>query len=241
MRTALPSYLYRARFLRGCRWFIYRARRTIVLALHKTYRISARAGVSKIYHANITQTRYAVAREIPPPSTSARFPFCALFVRSANFSCENAGAHIKHGVIPLNPASGINRRYTAWVPRATGIKIKFFNKIKLSTHLRPNFFVPLPSRLFLRRWIGELRGNENAKKRAEKFWKKVRDPVREINASDPFFFSFLFDGNVLRYFVGTVTAVNRIVRGMRCNQVIIIPLLNEREKRERERTRIFKE
>lgn len=79
--------------------------------LHKTYRILRRAGVSKIYHANITQTRYAVAREIPPPSPAARAPpFVRSFVRSANFSRENAGAHIKHVVILLNPASGINRR-----------------------------------------------------------------------------------------------------------------------------------
>lgn len=77
------SYLYKARFLRRepSRRFIYRAqpRRTIVPVLHKTYRILRRAGVSKIYHANITQTRYAVAREIPPPSPAARAPLlCAL-------------------------------------------------------------------------------------------------------------------------------------------------------------------
>lgn len=50
---------------------IYLSSRTMVLAFCIKLIGSSRPGVSKIYHANITQTRYAVAREIPPPSTTA--------------------------------------------------------------------------------------------------------------------------------------------------------------------------
>jgi len=68
----------------------------------------------------------------------SRLPLLSLlcaFRCPANFSRENAGAHIKHAVIPLNPASGINCQHDdsgyREISRAIGRKIKFFNKTKL--------------------------------------------------------------------------------------------------------------
>ena len=98
----------------------------------------------------------------PQPSGS---PFCALFVRSTNFSCENAGAHIKHVVIPLNLASGINRRYShGWPSSATGIKIKFFNKMKLLPLLVVELFRSRAYFVPMNRRTVPFHKNENAKK-----------------------------------------------------------------------------
>lgn len=71
--------------------------------------LARRACASKIYHANITQTRCIATREISFSLLPSR-PFCTLLVVPWISRRENAGAHIKHAVIPLNlPAPGINR------------------------------------------------------------------------------------------------------------------------------------
>lgn len=104
----VPSFHFYGNYLTRCDFFvdlfIERNRQWCSICIKL---IGSRACASKIYHANITQTRCAVAREISfslPP-----FSLLYAFRCSANFSRENAGAHIKHAVIPLNPVSGINQ------------------------------------------------------------------------------------------------------------------------------------
>lgn len=130
----LPSYLYKTRFLRRSppvylSSTVDNSGPLCIKLIGSRDEPAYRKYIMQILRKHVTRWRVKFR---PQPSGS---PFCALFVRSTNFSCENAGAHIKHVVIPLNLASGINRRYShGWPSSATGIKIKFFNKMKLLPH-----------------------------------------------------------------------------------------------------------